>query len=143
MRRHVFAERGAHPSPPPAGASPAEPTSEVLLDLGLRDLALCGLIRGRGLLLLAAIFGFISQSGLDDRVVGGATAESPGGGLIARALYRLYEGLSLDPGQMLIWAALFALVALVLRLLSTVQTILMFYGFRLTRAAEELRLSFG
>jgi putative membrane protein len=143
MRRRVFAERGAHPSPPAADAPPAEPVAEVLLDLGLRDLALCGLIRGRGLLLLAAIFGFISQFELEDRVVPGATTEEPDGGSLARALYRMFEGLSLDPAQLLIWAALFMLVVVVLRLLSAVQTIVTFYGFRLTREAEELRLSFG
>jgi putative membrane protein len=143
MRRRVFAGRSAQPSPPTADAPPAEPASEALLNLGLRDLALCGLIRGRGLLLLAAIFGFLSQYGLDDRVVSGATDETTGSEWIVRTVSGMYEGMSFSPGQMLIWVALFALVLLVLRLLSSVQTIVMFYGFRLTRAAEELRLSFG
>jgi putative membrane protein len=38
---------------------------------------------------------------------------------------------------------LFAIVVLLLRLASTLQTIVMFYGFRMTLADEDLRLSYG
>ncbi|HUF22831.1 MAG TPA: PH domain-containing protein [Vicinamibacterales bacterium] len=146
MRRRVFEERGerAHAKEPVnAEAEPADRPSTVLLDLGLRDLVLCGLIRGRGLLLLAGIFGLISQWGLDEQAVNDATPEEPELGWIASALKSMYEGMSFDLGQLLLWMVLFTVVVLLLRLLSTLQTIVMFYGFRMTLADDDLRLSYG
>jgi putative membrane protein len=156
MRRRVFEGRGGRAAPSAArvpsdagaddaaGPAPPAPEPTILLDLGLRDLALCGLIRGRGLLLLAGIFGLASQYGLDDQVVSETAEGEVERGVIATWLKSVFEGgLSFDLGQVLFWLLLFALVVLLLRLLSAVHTIMTFYGFRMTLADEDLRLSFG
>ena len=142
MRDRVFEERGARAAEPAVEVKRAEPES-VLLELGLRDLALCGLIRGRGLLMLAAIFGSITQLGIDERIVAERTADRPDAGPIVRAFRSVYEGASLDVGQALFWLAVFMMLVLLLRLLSMVHTIQMFYGFRMALSAGELRLAFG
>jgi len=145
MRRRVFEERGARAQvPADADAAPAEPPSRVLLDLGLRDLVLCGLIRGRGLLLLAGIFGLVSQWGIDERAVNDSVEGDPEGGPIGRWIKSLFEGgLSFDVAQLVLWMVLFAVLVLLLRLASALQTVITFYGFRMTLADDDLRLSFG
>ncbi len=141
MRRRVFAERGARAPEPAIVTEAVEPEASVLLDLGLRDLALCGLIRGRGLLMLAALVGLVMQYGLDEKIV--TEAERPEGGVIARMFQSAYEGASVDPVHVLLWFVVFTMLVLLLRLLSVLHTIVTFHGFRMVLASGELRMTFG
>lgn len=149
MRRRVFADRRPAPVEPSAahaagqdGPPPAAAPVQVLLALGLRDLALCGFIRGRGLLMLAAIFGLISQ--YDDKLfVDSGSPDKPASGPVMRWLAGLFENSSFDIVQLLIWLVVFTLLVLLLRLLSVVRTMVMFHGFTLMLAGHELRLKFG
>jgi putative membrane protein len=146
MRSRVFAGRAAtaEAGPQAAAAAPAEPESTVLLQLGLRDLALCGFIRGRGLLMLAAIFSILSQYGIDDEALVEGTPGPQADGRVARAMESMFErGLSFDIVEVLFWFAAFLLLVLLLRVLSMLHTMQMFYRFRLALAAGELRLTFG
>lgn len=149
MRARVFAGRterdaAAAAVEPSAEPAPAAPAPRVLVDLSLRDLALCGLIRGRGLLMLAAIFGVISQYGLEDRIAADPDAQREEGGRIARFVMSFFEGPeSFDVTRVLLWLAILTVVVLVLRLASALQTIVMFYGFRMVLDGAELRLTFG
>ena len=152
MRARVFAGRTerAAAAAAPAEAEPSDETPRaesrprVLVDLSLRDLALCGLIRGRGLLMLAAIFGVISQYGLEDRIADDPEVQKEQGGRIARFVMSFFEGpASFDLAQILFWLAMFTAVVLALRLASALQTIVTFYGFRMVLDGAELRLTFG
>lgn len=145
MRSRVFAERAATAAAEQAGAAPPpDPEPTVLLRLGLRDLALCGFIRGRGLLMLAAIFSILSQYGIDDEALVDGTPGPQADGRVARAMKSVFEhGLSFDIVETLFWLAVFLLLVLLLRALSMLHTMQMFYRFRLALAAGELRLSFG
>ncbi|MDQ3068179.1 MAG: PH domain-containing protein [Acidobacteriota bacterium] len=145
MRRRIFADRGAPEaasdpavSPEPA-VLPAAFRPVVLLDLGLRDLAVCGLIKGRGLLMLAAILGLFSQYELADD----ADSDDKTGGPIYRGINALYDGGVPDAGQLLVGVVLFVLIMILLRLASMLHTMQMFHGFRLLLSGGELRLSFG
>lgn len=152
MRRRVFEGRRAPGQAPAAegatveGATLGEPAppahADVLLRLGLRDLAICGFVRGRGLLLLGAIVGFAFDFGVDDRVF--ESAEDPRRrGPIARAIRQGLESLSFNAGEILLALVVFALLVLVLRLLSVIYTIQKLYGFTLVDAGGELRMAYG
>lgn len=157
MRRRIFARRAeqtAEHSATDAAAAPdaasavaqrpaaARGAGDVLLRLSLRDLAVCGLVRGRGLLLLGAIVGLGFEMGLDDRIV--TTAENPEArGPIAQAVRALIERASFDLVQIAAGAALLVAVVLILRLFSVVYTMQRLFGFTLTHDAGELRMSYG
>ena len=152
MRRRVFADRRPARVEPAveqeagqiadAEPAPAAAPVRVLLELGLRDLALCGFIRGRGLLMLAAIFGLISQ--YDDKLfVDAGSPDKPTGGPVTRWLAAWFENPSFDIVQLLIWLVVFTLLVLLLRMLSVVRTMVTFHGFTLMLAGHELRLKFG
>ena len=144
MRQRVFEGRHAaaaaeRPADIPA---PIEPAQEVLIRMGLRDLALCGLVRGRGLLLLGAIVGVLFDFGLDDAITD--SAENPQSrGPIVRALRSLFQGVRFDPLQLLVAGAVFAALVLMLRLFSMIYTMQRLYGFTLTLAGGELRMTYG
>jgi putative membrane protein len=134
MRRRAFREQ-------PAGVvtrPEAEPVT-VLLRLGLRDLALCGFIRGRGLLVLGAIVGAAFEFGLDDafferQATDASTRERAGAFLVA---------LSFDVVQVAAALALFAVLVLLLRVASMIYTMQRLYDFSLTLARGELRMTYG
>lgn len=146
MRRRVFAGRAVEPRAAAADVVPTEAAaaavpSRELLALGLRDLALCGFIRGRGLLMLALIFGYVSQYMGSDKVVDPVSGDKVAGPL-QQMFERIFEQ-GLDVSQIVIGLILFALAVMVLRVLSILRTIQMFYRFRLTLAGSDLRLAFG
>jgi putative membrane protein len=146
MRRRIFEERGAVASAPAdAGAAPSA-GAEILLHLGLRDLAICGLVRGRGLLALAAVFSLLADLvgdfGFDEKVIETA-GDTQRRGPIVRAVRAFVSGLSLDPWHILAAGIVFLVLIAIVRALSTLYTMQRLFDFTLRLSGGELLISFG
>lgn len=145
MRDRVFHERAGGDAPVPVRGGEARPAPEparVLLHLGLRDLALCGFIRGRGLLVLGAIVGTLMEFGIDDEFFERRVADMPEGERMG-ALRAFFAALSFDAVQITAALVLFATLVLLLRVASMLYTMQRLYGFSLTLARGELRMTYG
>jgi putative membrane protein len=144
LRRHVFEGRGE------VGAVAADGTPAAVADGGHdlvrmtpRDVALFGFLSNRGMVLVAAALGALSQlipddggwaEGLEETV-----KEAVAGGVAAASLPRL-------PGPVVSVAlAVVALIAILilLRLLSVAWGFLKFHGFRLREVGDDLRSEYG
>jgi putative membrane protein len=127
-----------------AATAVAAPAEALLLELPLREQVLCGLIDGRGGVILAAGFGLLWELGLMDRFTG----DWFGGDMSGRRFFRsLAESLFGDGGLALFQVAqaagvVFALLG-VLRFSSVAWAVLRLHGFRLSRAGEDLRIEMG
>ncbi|MEX2272161.1 MAG: PH domain-containing protein [Vicinamibacterales bacterium] len=148
MRRRVFDERREAIEAPADGEAPAvpAPAQDVLLRLSVRDLALCGLVRGRGLLLLGAIasvlFDIVPDRRIDDAVE--ETAKNPESrGRFVEALRGAADGLSFDIAQLLAAVVLLIVLVGILRVFSMLYTMQRLYGFTLVLAGGELRMAYG
>jgi putative membrane protein len=141
IRRRVFAEREAVPG---ADGHAARPGGEPLLRLRPRDLAICGLIEGRGLVVIGTGFGLLWEAGLLDRLSGLIFgAETSGRGMM-RQVVRAFFGLGSAPlGRIAAGVTIFALVLVAIRLLSVAWSFSKLYGFTLTRTGDDLRSEFG
>jgi putative membrane protein len=144
MRRRVFAER------PPAGeaaaeiAAPAAPPEQVLLRLSTRDLVLQGLIENRGMVVIAAAFGLLWETGLMDTVTERLIGDEAAGRGFARQLFAAASGSGgLPTGRILMAVAGFIAFLLVVRLFSIAWALVKLHGFQLTRAGDDLRVRFG
>jgi len=117
-------------------AAPAPPARE-LLRLSTAELALCGFVRNRGWLVIAAAYGLLWELNLMDRLQAwlGADAHAP-------QVDALVSGRSLLAAVALGALALLALL-LLLRLFSVAWTLVRLHGFRLVRVGEDLRTEFG
>jgi len=141
MRRRVFgllAENAVATSAGPAGRGTS------LLELSPGELLLAGFVENRGMVLIAAAYGVLWETGalenLLERTVGNtAWSES-----VARRVQTSLGsggGLPLD-GILLGLAALAGLLVFV-RLLSMLWAVIRLYGFELTRDGDDLRADYG
>jgi putative membrane protein len=142
IRRHVFEAAGRAAEPLP---SPGEGTAgDVLLHLPPRELAICGIIRGRGAIVIGTVFGLMWESGLFDRLIAatfGAGTTSRG---VLRQLLRAIVGLGGAPvARILLTVAAFALVLLLIRLLSVAWAFVTLHNFTLARDGDKLRSEYG
>lgn len=133
LRRDVFAGRAGAAGP---GAEPAPPPVRELLRLSTAELVLCGLVRNRGWLVVAAAYGLSWELGLFERLGDAFVGDQD-----VQRLEQAVSG-SLLAGAALAGLALLALV-LLLRLFSVAWTLVRLHGFRLARAGEDLRTEFG
>lgn len=139
LRARVFEERG-----PTATAIAEAPPETVLLDLSWRDVALCGLIQGRGLVVLGTIFGLLWEVGMIDRLADPLFGEKTTGRGVLTQLLLAFFGQGLPPARtMLVTIAAFGLFLVVVRLFSVTWALVTLYGFRVTRAGEDLQIEFG
>ena len=151
MRRRVFEGRRQAALEPSAGAEAAEappaPRRRTLLTLSPKDLLTYGFVEGRGMVVIAAIFGLAWEFGVADSYMpsfdpGTMPAPSRGGAFraLARSLY-------LRAGDLFtsLAAAAVTIVALlvVVRLVSMVWAMLRLHGFTLTREGDDLRAEYG
>ena len=152
MRQRVFGDR-EHPAPSAplhqsTGTHPTHrthPTHPVLVHLPLRELLLCGFLENKGMVLIAASLGVLSESGalnaITDRLFESA-------GLTARGYFRgvirsFFEGGSPQLGRIAIAFAAFAVFLVFVRVLSMLWAVIRLYDFRLTRIGEDLRSEYG
>jgi putative membrane protein len=143
MRARVFAGRGTSPGEPAEPVESAEP-EEVLLVLPRRALALYGFIENRGFVIIAAAFGLLWELGPMDRLFNRAFGQGSAGRGVLRDLARSIFGSGGFPlGRIALMALAFVVVLLLIRLLSMAWAVVRLYGFRLTRAGDDLRTEFG
>ena len=144
LRRHVFAGRGERVEGQ-AGETRVEggDEGEDLVRMTAREIALFGFLSNRGMFLVAAAFGALSQLIPDDASWAERAEEE------VRRAVEAGDGLDVLPALPgpLVSVAL-AVVALVvilfaLRLLSVAWGFLRFHGFRLRRVGDDLRAEYG
>jgi len=132
MRARVFRD---------AGTRAAEPrlASPSLVRLSTRELVIHGLISNRGMVVVAAGLGLLSQSGFFS-------------GEFDRRVEALFKGADWQPqfasgmrGVALVALGVATLIGilLILRLLSVVLSIVKFHGFTLQRHGDDLRAEYG
>ena len=139
LRSRVFAERGVA-APAIADARP----QTVLLDLSWRDVALCGLIQGRGLVVLGTIFGLLWEVGIIDRLADPLFGEKTTGRGVLTQLVLAFFGQGLPPARTtIVTIAAFGLFLAVVRLFSIAWALVTLYGFRVRRVGEDLQIEFG
>ena len=114
----------------------AGPTATPLLALPTGEIVRLGLISNRGMILVAAAFGYIAQTGSE---LFGDTLRS-----VARPLLGWGKELHLGLGGWLLGAlVLLVLAVIVLRVLSVVLALLYFHGFTLEDTGRRLRVQRG
>ena len=119
-----------------AGAEPVAPPATELLSLPTREIVRLGLISNRGMILVAAAFGVLAQSGFE---LPGVSIES-----WIKALMGWGKDLHLGVVGWLAGALSLLLVAVIaLRLLSVLLALLQFHGFTLTEAGRRLSVQRG
>lgn len=145
LRRFVDSRRGnvaQRDEAGPAADDASETTSAAVLALSTRELVISGLIHGRGLLAIGALFGILWESGLLDRV-SQAIGGTKGGGVIRQSIKAAF-GQGVTPLRSIAYTiGAFALVAIVMRLLSMGWALLRLHGFRVVRDGDDLRIDFG
>jgi putative membrane protein len=138
MRERVFADRhAAGPDAAPAGVTP-------LLTLSMRDLILCGFIENRGTVLMAAAFGVVWELGLFDRFAAPMVgAPATGRGVIRNLARSVYTSATVSWDHLLLTAAAFLALLLIIRMLSIAWAIVRLHGFTLTLVEDDARCQFG
>ncbi|HET7358632.1 MAG TPA: PH domain-containing protein [Rhodanobacteraceae bacterium] len=133
----LIRRRAAGSADPVAGDAGVEaPAATPLLALSIGEVLRLGLVSNRGLILLAAGFGGLSQ--FSPRLIPNL-AEQVGGWLFGWAGERHF-----GPAEYALAAlALFALAMLALRLLSVLLSVMQYYGFRLSEHERRLTVERG
>lgn len=150
------AEAAVHAAPGAAAAAPAPAwAARTLLRLSPRDLLTYGFVEGRGMVVLAAIFGLYWEFGMADRMFPWWSpfdetmpSDEPRSRASRRGVFReLVRAASARAGYLFesILLAAFALIALLVfvRLLSMVWAAIRLHGFALTRDGDDLRTEYG
>jgi putative membrane protein len=151
MRRRVFEEapRAAAPLAPadapatePASPPPARVEERALLALPARELALAGLVEGRGMIVIAAALGALWETGVLPRLFGALLGQPASPRSAVQALVQ--AAMAGGPARA---ALLFAAAGLgafvVVRLLSMAWAVVRLHGFTLARAGGDLRVRYG
>jgi putative membrane protein len=143
MRQRILGDRrGAAAVAAEDAGVPA--AGQVLLRLPARELALSGFIVSRGLVVVAAAFGLLWETGFGDRLVDRLIGEQASGrGLARDVLQSLFAGGRM-PIDRLAWmfAAFIALLGF-MRTLSMAWAVIRLYGFTISRLGDDLRIEFG
>ena len=141
----------------PASEVPPAPAPTLLLALAPKDLLTYGFVEGRGMVVVAAIFGLVWEFGMadsfmpsfpdfiDERVLNDEKTlpRRSGRGIfrtLAQAIYTRAE--HLFASALVAALAILALLVLV-RLVSMLWATIRLHGFRLTREGEDLRTEYG
>jgi putative membrane protein len=156
MRRRVFQERSAEEAPAEArseetAAAVSAAPGRTLLHLPVRELLLRGFIENRGVVLIATGFGLLWELGLWDKLsdtlfgfFGDRIGDQTSGRAVIRDLAKAFLGQGGIPlGRIALTVAAFAGLLLFIRLISMVWALVRLYGFRLTRAGDDLRSEYG
>jgi putative membrane protein len=144
LRDRVFEGRSRIAADPAAGVAGAPAGVEPILSLPFREVVLCGLIEGRGLIVLSGLFGVLWEAGLIDNVVGTIFGEPTSGRGAILQMVRAITGQGVpSPRRIGLTLAAFGSFLLVVRGFSAAWAVVTLHGFRLARAGEDLRLEYG
>jgi putative membrane protein len=143
MRRHVF--EGRQQTSVDTPSEPAVPLpADTLLHLPLGELLLFGFLENRGLVVIGAVYGVLWELGLLQGIWGRVfDDESYGRGMVREMVSTVAVGERLQWGQIAMVVVGIAGLLIVVRLVSMAWAVVRLYGFRLTRAGEDLRTEFG
>ena len=150
MRQRVFeGKREAALGPTAEGQTgeiPAAPAAKLLLTLSPKDLLTYGFVEGRGMVVIAAIFGLVWEFGMADSFVpsfetGPPTVPNRGAfRSLARSIYSRAEDLFTS---LAIATSTVVVLLIVVRLVSMLWATVRLHGFKLTREGEDLRTEYG
>jgi putative membrane protein len=161
LRDRVFAGRAiaVDPGSGSSGAPDAAPAAaegataragferaegQTILRLPFREVVLCGLIEGRGLVVLGSLFGVLWEAGLIDNVVGSLFGEPTSGRGAILQMVRAAAGQGVpSAGRIGLTLAAFGSFLIVVRGFSAAWAVMTLHGFRLVRTGEDLRLEYG
>ena len=139
LRAVIMAGRGQLP-----GEEAEAPADSPLLHLSPRELVICGLIQGRGMLVVGALFGLVWETGLFDRISSVLFGGEIQGRGVVRQMARAMFGGSIPPiGRIGLTVAAFAAFLMVTRLFSVGWALVRLYNFTLRRKGDDLRADFG
>jgi putative membrane protein len=142
MRQFVFS--GREQAPVDVQASPAEDSSEVILQLRPSEVLLYGLIESRGAVIMAGGFGILWELGIFDRAFERATGSELAGGGVFRQMLRAAIGqAAVSIRAVFVTLLLFLALLLVLRVLSMAWAYVRLHGFVLRRTGDDLRVDYG
>ncbi|MGH9310879.1 MAG: PH domain-containing protein, partial [Vicinamibacterales bacterium] len=128
----------------PAAEAAIEPEPLTLLHLAPRELVICGLIQGHGLIVIGALFGLVWEVGMVDRIAERMFGEEIEGRGVVRQMFRAAFGQGIPPlGKLAITIAAFAALLLVTRVFSVGWSLVRLHGFRLRKAGDDVRIDFG
>ncbi len=116
-------------------AAVASPAVEPIYALAGRELALAGMLHGRGMIVIAALLGLMAEGNVAGRIEDWLPEDS-----------RIVAMLDRDWSWQAVAAAVLVsvmLLVLLLRLLSSLWLIAKWYGFRLNREGDSLSVSYG
>ena len=134
-----------HLAHPEHTSHPAHPVHPVhLVHLPPRELLLFGFLENKGMVLIAAGFGAGWQTGIFDFLAG----QLFGGARVNRGLFRdlfspLFDGGTAQLLGIAIVIVTFALLLIIVRVVSMIWALVRLYDFRLTRVGEDLRSEYG
>lgn len=142
MRRRVFGT--ARPPAAEAGIVEAPPLvmPEVLVRLTPGDLALYGIIENRGLLVIAAIFGVLTEFGPAARFLEQTLGDQASRGVLRRTGRALFAG-GVSLRVIAYGLAGLALFLIVSRVFSIGWALVRLYGYTLVKVGEDLRAEYG
>jgi putative membrane protein len=140
IRGHVEARREPASADDAAVVPRLEPEPVTLLRLSPREVLLLGLIQGRGMVLVGALFGLAVEIGMLDRFFKSGTA---GRGMLRQLARASFEGGAWPIREALLGTAALVLLLAVFRLLSALWTAVTYYGFTLRHAGDDLRCEYG
>ena len=144
MRRRVFAGRSHAATDETATEVTAPSDGRTLLRLPLRELLLTGFLENRGMVVVAAFYGLLWESGLFgplwDRLFADGSYTP---GMVRGIMRTVAAGDPLPLGQLAVIASGIILLLLLVRGLSMLLAVTRLYGFRLSRVGDDLRSEFG
>jgi putative membrane protein len=147
MRQRVFARREAAadlPADGGAGAVPASPAGRTVLALSPRELFLYGFLENRGMVVIGALYGLLWEFGVLETIWGPAVDDDDRPtGVLRDAIDTIADGSSLSIAQVAFALAGIAGLLLLVRLVSMGWALVRLYGFRLSRAGDDLRTEYG
>lgn len=126
-------------APGPQGSSEE---GERLLHLPPRELLLYGLIQNRGMLVIAAAFGLLWETGVLNRVTEAVVGGSADGEGILRGIVAEFAA-GIAPGRLVLVVGILVGVLLFARFLSMAWALVRLHDYTITRIGEDLRTTFG
>ena len=144
IRARVAIGRG-HRHVPASGPSDVQAVERrVVLALGPRELLLAGFIDSRGLIIVGAAFGLLSELGLfdaaSDMVIGDDVSAR---GVVRQAIGAVFGGGLPSIGQVAVLLTAFVGFVLVIRVLSMIWSVVRLWSFQLDKQGDDLAVQYG